>query len=74
MPGTPVTIEGHVFNVSESTRGLTVRNFETGRTDPALLLTYAGRAAETVSGCLLTNITKEPSVNTYYAAVTCPNA
>jgi len=71
-PGTRVNVEGIPFTVAQTTRGITVRNFETGRTDPALLLTYAGRAAQMATGCPLTHITKETGVNTYYAAVSCP--
>ncbi len=73
-PQTQVTIEGVPFAVAQTSSGLTIRNFETGRTAPALLITYAGRAAETVSGCPLTHITKETGVNTYYATVACPTA
>lgn len=73
-PGIQIEIEGVPFAVEQTERGLTVRNFETGGTSPALLLTYAGLAAERISGCPLTNITKETGVNTYRAAVFCPTA
>ncbi len=73
-PGTQIKINDVPFTVAQTSRGLTVRNFETGATQPDILLTYAGLAAERVAGCPLTNITKETGVNTYYAAVSCPTA
>ncbi|WP_143515505.1 hypothetical protein [Pseudooctadecabacter jejudonensis] len=65
-------IEDIPFTVTDTPRGATVRNFETGATNPALLLAYAARAAEVATGCTTTNITKETGVNTYYAALDCP--
>ena len=72
MPGTRVTEDGFAFTVTDTPRGLTVRNFETGFSDPARLQAAAARAAERVSGCPVTTITKETGVNTYRAAVACP--
>lgn len=74
MPGTTVTIDGIPFTVSDSQRGLTVRNFETDVTSPAILQAAAARAAEQVSGCRATAITQDTGVNTYHVAVTCPEA
>lgn len=71
MPGEVVTIEGNTFTVNSTARGVTVQNFETGRTPAALLLERAGLAAEQVTGCTVTNIVKDGISNTYYAAVSC---
>lgn len=71
MPGEVVTVGGNTFTVTDTARGVTVRNFETGRTDPSVLLVNAGLAAEQVSGCTVTNITKDAMANTYAAALNC---
>lgn len=72
MPGQTITVEGVPFTVTDTAGGVTVRNFETGFTDPALLLSYAAIAARRVTGCPVTNITKDTGVNTYRAALDCP--
>ena len=72
MPGTPVTVNGNVFTVNDSPRGLTIQNFETGRTPPAVLMANAGLAAEQVTGCPIDTLIKDGMTNTYYATVTCP--
>lgn len=72
MPGEAVTVQGVPFTVSDTAGGATVRNFETGFTDPALLLSYAAIAAQRVTGCPVTTITKDTGVNTYRAALDCP--
>ena len=72
MPGTAVTIDGLPFTVTDGPRGLTVRNFETGATPPAVLQAAAMRAAEQVSGCPATSLTQDIGVNTYRVAVACP--
>lgn len=72
MPGVPVVVNGNAFTVNETSRGVTIQNFETGRTPPSELIADAGLAAERVTGCTVTSITKDGIVNTYYAAITCP--
>ncbi len=73
MPGEVVTIEGTTFTVANSSaRGLTIQNFETGRTPPVILLQRATLAGEQVSGCPIDTIIKDGSTNTYYATLACP--
>lgn len=74
MPGESVTVNGNAFTVRETVEGVTIQNFETGRTNPAVLIVNAGLAAERVTGCTVTNIVKDGITNTYYATTTCPNA
>lgn len=71
MPGEAITVNGNSFTVRETARGVTVQNFETGRTPPAQLLVNAGLAVEQVTGCAVTSITKDGIANTYYANVSC---
>lgn len=72
MPGDAVTVNGIPFTVQNRADGLVVQNFETGRTNPAVLMTNAGLAAEQVTGCPLTTIVKDGISNTYYVTVSCP--
>lgn len=72
MPGQSVTVHGVPFTVTDTARDATVRNFETGFTDPDLLLSYAATAAQRVTGCSVTTITKDTGVNTYRAVLECP--
>lgn len=74
MPGDAVEVNGNSFTVNRTDRGVTIRNFETGRTSPAVLIVNAGLAAEQVTGCTVSSIVKETSVNTYYATIDCPEA
>ena len=73
MPGESITVNGNAFTVRETSDGVTVQNFETGRTSPAVLIVNAGLAAERVTGCTVTGIVKDGITNTYYATTTCPN-
>ncbi|MBT8412274.1 MAG: hypothetical protein KJP02_10820 [Octadecabacter sp.] len=73
MPGEAVTVNGNAFTVNDGQRGLTIQNFETGRTPPAVLMANAGLAAEQVTGCPINTIIKDGMTNTYYATVTCPS-
>ena len=72
MPGETVTVNGLPFTVQDTPRGLVVQNFETGRTNPAVIMAAAGQAAEQVSGCPLNTIVKDGISNTYYVSVSCP--
>ncbi len=72
MPGTPVEVNGHNYTVQDTARGVTVQNFETGRTSPAVLMANAQIAAERVTGCAVDTIVKDGMSNTYYATTTCP--
>lgn len=74
MPGEAITVNGNAFSVKQTARGVTIQNFETGRTPPTQLIANAGLAAERVTGCTVTSIEKDGISNTYYAAVTCPDA
>lgn len=74
MPGEVVTIGGNTFTVNNTERGITVQNFETGRTSPAVLMANAQTAAEQVTGCTVDAIVKDGITNTYYATATCPSA
>ncbi|SMX32066.1 hypothetical protein [Octadecabacter ascidiaceicola] len=74
MPGEVTTVNGNTFTVKRTEHGLTIQNFETGRTSPAALLTNAQIAAEQVSGCTVDTIVKDGITNTYYATTTCPDA
>lgn len=74
MPGEVVTIEGNTFTVNQTAQGVTIQNFETGRTSPAVLQLRAGLAAEQVTGCVVSSIVKDGISNTYYATTTCPAA
>jgi len=71
MPGEVITIEGNTFTVNDTPRGVTIQNFETGRTNPNTLQDRAARAAEQVTGCTVTAITKDGISNTYYASTDC---
>ena len=71
MPGTAVTVNGIPYTVQNTARGATVRNFQTGRTAPEVLLVNAGLAAEQVTGCSVTSISKDADANTYNAALSC---
>ena len=73
MPGTVVEIGGNTFTVQDTARGVTVQNFETGRTSPDVLITNAGLAAEQVNGCRVNSITKDGLTNIYCAAMSCPD-
>ncbi len=73
MPGEVATVNGNTFTVKQTERGLTIQNFETGRTSPAALLTNAQVAAEQVTGCTVDTIVKDGITNTYYATTTCPD-
>jgi hypothetical protein len=73
MPGAVVEIGSNTFAVQDTARGVTVQNFEAGRTSPAVLITNAGLAAEQVTGCRVNLITKDGLTNTYYAAMSCPD-
>lgn len=72
MPGETVTIGGNTFTVRDTASGLTIQNFETGRTNPAVLMVNAGLAAQQVTGCTVDSIVKDGISNTYYATTTCP--
>ncbi|MCF2903573.1 fimbrillin family protein [Octadecabacter sp. CECT 8868] len=72
MPGEAITVNGNAFTVSQTDRGVTVQNFETGRTNPAVLIVNAGLAAERVTGCTVEDIVKDGITNTYYASMACP--
>ncbi len=72
MPGEVVEVNGNTFTVNRTARGITIQNFETGRTPPSQLIANAALAAERVTGCTVETITKEATVNTYFASVTCP--
>ncbi|MBU2993661.1 fimbrillin family protein [Octadecabacter sp. 1_MG-2023] len=72
MPGEAITVNGNAFTVIETSRGVTVQNFETGRTNPAVLIVNAGLAAERVTGCTVEDIVKDGITNTYYASMACP--
>lgn len=72
MPGEVVEVNGNTFTVNQTDRGVTIQNFETGRTSPAVMIVNAGQAAEQVTGCTVSSIVKEGSINTYYATVDCP--
>ena len=74
MPGDVATVNGNTFTVRQTERGLTIQNFETGRTSPAALLLNTQVAAEQVSGCTVDTIVKDGISNTYYATTTCPDA
>lgn len=74
MPGEVVTVNGNTFTVNDTARGVTIQNFETGRTNPNVLMDNATLAAEQVTGCTVTAITKDGISNTYYASTTCPDA
>jgi len=74
MPGEMVTVNGNTFTVADTANGLTIRNFETGRTPPATLLANAGLAAEQVTGCPVSSIIKDGPTNTYFASTSCPDA
>jgi len=71
MPGQVVSIDGSTFTVNDTPRGVTVQNFETGRTNPNTLQDRAERAVEQVTGCKVTAITKDGLTNTYYASTDC---
>jgi len=72
MPGDSITVNGNAFTVRRTDDGVTVQNFETGRTNPAVMMANAGLAAERVTGCTVTSIVKDGITNTYYATTTCP--
>ena len=72
MPGEAVTVNGNAFTVNRTAQGVTIQNFETGRTNPAVLIVNAGLAAEQVTGCAVSNIVKDGITNTYYATLDCP--
>ena len=74
IPGDAITVNGNAFTVRETARGITVQNFETGRTSPTQLIFDAGIAVERVTGCTVTSIVKDGLANTYTAAVICPDA
>jgi len=71
MPGEVVNVGGNTFTVNDTPRGVTIQNFETGRTNPNVLMANAGLAAEQVTGCTVTAITKDGITNTYYASTDC---
>lgn len=71
MPGEAVTIEGNTFVVNDAPGGMTVRNFETGFTDPVLLVRQAGLAAERATGCSADSVSKDARANTYAVALVC---
>ena len=74
MPGETLTVNGLTYTVNQTPRGVTVQNFETGRTPPHILQAGAKTAAERVTGCPATSITQATGVNTYYVATACPDA
>ncbi|PVA08083.1 hypothetical protein [Thalassorhabdomicrobium marinisediminis] len=71
MPGEAVVVNGYPYTVNRTAQGVTVQNFETGRTSPAVLLANAGLAAEQVTGCTVETIVKDGLANTYYATLDC---
>lgn len=73
MPGTAISVNGIPFTVRNTPQGVTIQNFETGRTSPVILLENAGLAAERVTGCTVDSIIKDGIANTYYATTTCPS-
>lgn len=73
MPGDVVTVNGNTFTVNDTPRGVTIQNFETGRTNPDVLMDNASKAAQQASGCPVTAISKDGISNTYYASLDCPS-